>query len=276
MPISLDRPGTAGWHCGAMAARAPAAALATLLLLWPTATVQAQECGNWSQPVLCRAELRTSIDSAAWERFDPDDGIRLAPNQHLEIEIEGRDQYGRTFRADRLALAFDDWDCERYLQVEDRGQGRLELQVTVTMGRCRLDLWVPGNLNFAWRIELDISPAARSGYSFEEAEIVVRSLYLAILDREVDAASLGPAITEIQRGNLDAQILAMLRSGEFQQSIGGLAPEQILDRFYRGILQRPSDSGGLRTYFSLMQQRRYLEVLVRMLRSEEFERRLQR
>lgn len=248
------------------------------LLFTPLAAAEptAQDCGSWSQPVICQVELRSSTANEPWERFDPFDDQRLAPNQRLDIEVNARDQYGRTFRADRMALGFDDRDCYSYLRVDDRGEGRLEINATGSTGRCRLDLWLPGNLNFEWRIDFEITPEARTGYSREEADLVVRSLYPAILGREADAASLGAAIIEVQRGNLEAQVSAMLRSGEFQQSISGVVPGALLDRFYQGILGRPADARGVQTYFTDMQRRRYLDVIMKLLRSPEFEQRLRR
>ncbi len=249
---------------------------ALLLVLLAAPEAAAQGCGNWSQPVLCQVELRSSIDGDPWERFDPYDGQRLAPNQLLELEIDGRDQYGRTFRADRIVLGFEDRDCDGTLRVTDLGEGRLEIEASGTMGRCRLELWVPGNMNFEWRVELEVTPEARTTYSRAEADIVVRALYWAILNRAPDTASIDGAIFELQRGNLQAQAAAMLRSTEFQQSLGGVDPGQLLDRFYEGILERPADAPGVQTYFADMQRRRYLDVILRLLRSPEFEERLQR
>lgn len=257
-------------------ARRAAPVVALLLLTLRVPTLEAQDCGSWNQPVLCTIDLQMSVDRARSQRFDPNRRLEIAPRQQIEIELSGRDQFGRDFPSDRLSFGVDDRDCGQLLDVEDRGRGILRLGAGSSTGQCRLDLWVPGNLNFEWRVEIEVSAGARSGYSRGEAEFLARALYLAILGREIDAGSLGGATAELEQGHLEAQISSMLRSGEFRQSLSGVAPEQLLDRFYQGLLGREADAGGIRTYLNDLQRGAHEEVLLKIIQSGEFEQRLAR
>ncbi len=168
-----------------------------------------QDCGDWRYPVLCRVELRVNAGSYDWQDYDPDDTLRVPPSGDLEIEISGRDQDGRSFPQDRLQLGFIDRDCRGVLNVESRDEGTVRISARRSDGRCRLELYVPGNLNFAWRIDVEVRRGASSGYERREAEAIVRALYRGVLGREVDAGSFNSAVSEVQRGRLEQQLQAM-------------------------------------------------------------------
>lgn len=236
--------------------------------------VAAQDCGDWSRPVVCRAEVIAVDGDGETERLGTRDDLQVAPRGKFELEVEARDQRGSRFPLDRLVLAADDSRCDRLLTVRQLDEGRLEVTAAATEGRCELRLWLPNNTNFEWEIEVQISADARAGYERDEAEFLARALYAAILNREPDAGGFSGAVTEIQRGDLDAQIAAMTRSAEFQQLAGPISPAELLDQFYQGILGRPSDSDGVREYLGEMQRRQYASVLSKLIRSAEFERRL--
>ena len=235
-----------------------------------------QDCGNWSRSVLCDVEFAVALDGGRWQRLDPREGVTVAPGQRLEILLHGHDQYGRDFPEHRLLLVLEPRDCGQLFDIAQPERARVSLQAVAGGGNCAIDLWIPGNLNFEWRVPLAISPAARSGYSRAEAELIVRGLYLGLLGREPDEPSFAPAVVEVQRGNLDSQVQAMTGSAEFLQGLVGVAPYDLLDRLYRGLLGRPVDPGGVRTYLNELERRRYAEVVLRILRSPEFEERLAR
>jgi len=239
-------------------------------------SANAQDCGNWRDSVLCDVELQRTDADRRWDRFDPNRTMEIPPNTEIEIELRGRDQNGRTFPQYRIVLGYDDRDCGNVLEIEDRGEGRLTLRARGSDGRCRLELFAPGNLNFAWRVDVEVSPGARAGYSRAEAETIAAGLYRGILGRDGDAGGLEGAVNEIQRGNLENQIDAMLRSDEFRQSIASAGPGEILERLYQGLLGRPADSTGVRTFQGEIERRRYAEVVLALIRSPEFEDRLQR
>jgi len=245
------------------------------LSLWARPAA-AQDCGNWPYPVLCTADLVVTDGSFDRRALDRESSIRLAPRGGLDLELDGRDQRGRYFPGERLALDYDDRECGSMLRVEDLGEGRLRVEATATQGRCRLEVFAPNNLNFRWLLEIEISAAARVAYTRAESELLADALYLAILNREPDSGGLDLAVAGIQAGNLEALIDGMLGSAEFRGSGAGLSPAQLLEQFYQGILGREGDSGGVRLYLGEMRRGQYASVLLKLIRSPEFERRLQR
>lgn len=246
--------------------------LLALLHSWPAA---AQECGSWREPVLCQARLQIRAPGRAWQDLDPAQTLRVEPGMVFELELTGRDQFGRTFPAHRLALDSDTRDCDRYLDVENPGEGRLRV-ATDLEGRCQLEIWAPGNLNFAWRLDLEIARGMRTGYTEAEARFIAEGLFRAILGREGDSSGVNAAAAEIVRGNLEAQVSAMLRSEEFRGKEARLDTRQLLEQFYQGMLDRTPDGVGIRTFEEDMSRRRWTDVLLRIIRSEEFEARLER
>ena len=235
--------------------------------------VDAQDCGTWPRPVLCEAQLMAVPAGAKAERVDGQSRVRLAPRGQLDLVLEGKDQRGRRFPDEYLMLGYQGEGCGRLLQVESRGRG-LRLNAGAEAGRCRVEVWVPGNLNFAWQVDVEVDPGARTSYSRRDAEAVVRALYRAVLQREADGESQRAAVAEVQQGNLDALVASMLRSQEFGERRERLSAEALLDAFYAGIFNRPADTGGVREYLSLVRAGRHSEVLLRMIRSPEFERKL--
>jgi hypothetical protein len=235
----------------------------------------AQDCGSWSRPMLCTAELvATDADRRAVD-VSGRSGIVLAPRQQIFLELVGRDQAGRRFPAQWLALAYNDRNCGSMLEVENLGEGQLRISARVAGGRCRLEISVPNNLNFFWDIDIEVSAAARSSYSRSEAVFVVNALYQAILAREPDAGSFSSAVAEVQAGNLDTLVTSMFRSSEFREKSAGVNPATLLEQFYQGILGRESDSAGVRLYQAEMRRGQYSSVLLKLIRSPEFERRLE-
>ena len=249
-------------------------ALAILMILGGPERTLAQNCGSWPRPVLCQAELvATDVDgNADW--LDGQSRYRLAPRGRIDLELDGRDQRGRRFPADRIVLRYDEAGCGRVLDIEDRGRRGLRISARSAADRCRLVVWVPGNLNFEWDIEFEVDPAARTSYNRGEAGYIVDALYAAVLARGPDPPSLGSAVAEVQQGNLESLVNAMVRSREFSESRNGVSPSDLLDRFYMGLFDRPADTGGVRTYLNLVRSGRYAETLLGMIRSPEFERRL--
>ncbi len=232
-----------------------------------------QDCGDWRYPVLCRAELRINTASYEWQDYDPDDALKVPPRGNLEIEVSGRDQDGRSFPQERLELGFADRDCRSVLNVERRDEGRVRISARRSDGRCRLELYVPGNLNFAWRIDVEVRRDSVSGYERQEAEAIARALYLGILGREVDSGSFAGAVSEVQRGRLEQQVQAMLRSGEFAQSTASATSAQLLERLYQGLLERRPDSSATRDLLPQLERRNYSDVVLAIIRSAEFEER---
>jgi len=250
-------------------------AVGGLLLGWAGPAV-AQDCGDWYRPMVCSAQLIATDSNYDSVRLGERSDIRLAPREQITLEVDARDQRGSRFPLERLALQYDAYRCGSMLSVDDRGEGRLQISATAAQGRCTLELWLPNNLNFAWEIDFEINVAARASYERAEAEIVATALYAAVLKREPDPGGFSLAVAEIQSGNLEGQVTGMVRSNEFRQVTNGMTPAQILEQFYQGILQREGDSAGVRLYLGEMRRGEYASVLLKLIRSPEFERRLQR
>ena len=250
------------------------AVLSILMILGAPERALAQDCGSWSRPVLCEAELIATDDERNADRLDDRSRYRIAPRGQVDLELAGRDQRGRRFPEERIVLRYDEAGCRRLLDIEDRGRRGLRVTARADAGRCRLQVWVPGNLNFEWEIEFEVDPGARTSYSLSDSQYVVGTLYTAILGRGPDQQSQRSAVAEVQQGNLEDLINAMFRSREFAESRNDVSPEDLLDRFYLGIFDRRADTGGVREYLNLVRSGRYAETLLRMIRSPEFERRL--
>jgi hypothetical protein len=253
--------------------------VATIFLLAP-AEAEAQDCGDWRDPVLCEVDFQLMDESRRWNDFYPDRDLEIRTDSEIEIELRGRDQFRRSFPQDRIVLGFDDRDCSRYLRADDLGEGRIRIQTFRDDGRCRLELFAPGNLNFAWTVDVEVgrssggTSAISRRYTRSEAEMIARDLYLAILGRAGDSGGIAGAVGEIERGNLEAQVDAMLDSAEFRSSIASAGPRDILSRFYDGLFGRSVDRDGELTFLPVVERRQYRQVILDLIRSREYEDRL--
>jgi hypothetical protein len=248
--------------------------LSALFLLVPPQPAMAQECGAWSRPVLCEAELVATADAGGDQQAGGRSPYRLAPRGSVDLALAGFDQRGRRFPAERIVLGYSEAGCRRLLDIQNRGPRGLRITARTDAGQCRLQVWVPGNLNFEWDIEIEVDPRARTSYGRRDAEFIVGALYAAILDRAPDPQSQRSAVAEVQQGNLENLLDSMLGSQEFAASRHAVSAADLLDRFYRGVFNRDADSGGVGEYLGMVQSRRYGDTLLRMIRSTEFERRL--
>ncbi len=129
---------------------------------------------------------------------------------------------------------------------------------------------------------LSIRPLRKRGgdegpaYTRAQARYVTQSLYRALLDRNVDEDSIRAAVNEIEDGRLRAQIDSIVRSPEFRSHSAPLGAEALLDQIYQGLLGRPVDPGGTRTYLARVQRREYAAVVMTILESREYRSRLPR
>lgn len=162
------------------------AAAALNMLSLQAVTAMAQHCGDWYRAVVCTAELVATDSRGDTVRHDDGSRIELAPREQIDLRVEARDQRGMRFPADRLALRYDDYDCRSLLSIEDGEEGLLRVAATAAEGRCRLEIWMPNNLNFQWLIDVEISVGVR--------------LYLA----------------EMQRGQYASVLRKLIRSPEFE------------------------------------------------------------
>ena len=103
-----------------------------------------------------------------------------------------------------------------------------------------------------------------------DATSVGRRLYQAVLGRPADSGGLAGAASEIQRGRMSAVVNTMVASDEFRNVERSKSPAQLLDQFYRGLLQRGVDQAGTQAYLTRVERRDYAGVILDMANSNEF------
>lgn len=248
-------------------------ALLGLLLMFPS-SASAQECAAlMSRPYVCQVELRLSADGGRWARATPDSPIRIPAGTTLDVEVIGIDQYGREFPSDRAGFELEtSSSCRRLLRASENSEGLFSFTATTQRGRCQAWLWIPGNLNLEWSLELEVQGIAVAGYSKAQSEYIVRRLYLGVLGREIDAPSLPRAVSEIQRGRLSKFIESMVKSKEYKKNRRNLPSSELLEDFYLGLLGREPDSAGVRSYLKKIERGQHRSVIRDLVKSEEFER----
>ncbi len=240
-------------------------------------TAQEDPFAGWHEPVLTGVEVRVERPDGRWKRVRPGDRITVPMGGSRVLEVRGEDQWRREFPPERSAFALEpERGAEELVRVTDLGDGRFRIQAGDRKGDGRLVLWAANNLNLAWRFRVRVVGPEADGYSRGEAEVIARRLYRALLGREPDPQGFSAAVAEIQRGRLDSQVKGMLASSEFQVLRHRLSDTALLEQIYAGLLDREPDSDGVRDYLPRIRRRRTAEVVLRILRSDEFARLLLR
>lgn len=243
-----------------------------LFTLLPT-PIEAQTCGaSGPRPYVCDLRVFAAQEGRRFEPISLERGLRLVAGGRAELAFEARDQFGREFPEERLGLRVEtDRSCQGRLEVEERDNGRVVIAARAGRGACTLLLWVPGNLNLEWPLRIEVGALTETGYNRDQAQEIAVRLYHAILNREPDTSGLNSAMAEIQRGRLENVVVAMFESPEFLEKRASLSGHDLLESFYRGLLERSPDSAGLRTYLDDTNRRRYARVVLSLIESEEFE-----
>lgn len=232
---------------------------------------------GWTRPYVCELELYGGRPGSRLSRLE-DDGVLVLPaGEELEVEVVGRDQEGRVFPEDRFTFEAElDRRCGGLVTLSRALSGNLLLEAAETGGSCEAWVWVPGNLNLEIRFTLRVVSRTQGDYTRAESEWIARRLYEAILGREGEEAGVAGATAEIQRGRLREQVENMFRSREFQGRRRGLPASSLLEDFYRGLLGRPPDTSGVRSFLDDVERGRLAEVVLSILGSAEFENRVLR
>ncbi|MDA1092211.1 MAG: DUF4214 domain-containing protein [Acidobacteria bacterium] len=89
--------------------------------------------------------------------------------------------------------------------------------------------------------------------------------------REVDGESRATAVAEVQAGNLENQVRAITASREFNDLRSRSQPADLLEAFYGGLFDRTPDSAGANDYLREISRGRYLETIMSLMQSGEFE-----
>ena len=187
----------------------------------------------------------------------------------------------RTFTDGERDLGRSDWDRAASIRIEG---GAWELCLETDHRDCTV--FAPGDYElddtrFERRLR-SIRPLRRPGgdeertYTRSEARYISSRLYRALLGREVDEDSIRAVVDEVQAGRLRGQIDSIVRSPEFRSQSAPLGAEALLDQMYEGLLGRPVDPGGTRTYLPRVQRREYATVVLTIVDSREFQSHLPR
>ena len=234
-------------------------------------------------PIRADRPIVVGVDFTVKRTGQRDAGLNLdrilpvASGETLTVAAAPLDQYGRRFPLDRFRLDFEpSADCRGRLEMSEGSRSELRLRAGTSRGRCTIAVWVPGNLNLDYTLMFDVGGIGATNYSREQAVAIIERLYRAVLQRGADEASVRAAITEVQRGNLQQQVDAMIRSAEFQQLRQQQSPSDLLAAFYKGLFDREPDTPGVRQYLADLGRNRHAQVVLGLVQSEEFERRLPR
>ena len=226
---------------------------------------------NWREPVVVELELAGGKDGERLRALGRG-RIGLAPRESFTIEIEPFDQRGRRFPRDRFQIGVElDRGCDGRVSVRETRGGDLQFSAGRSRGRCRVLLYVPGNLNLEYELEFEVTGIGSTNYTRRQAEEIAERLYRAILQREIEQSARATSIAEVQRGRLENQISSMVDSREFTDLRARSQPAELLEAFYAGHLERTPDSAGASDYLREITRGRYRETIMNLLKSEEFE-----
>lgn len=247
------------------------AIVATVFLPKPTS---AQACGaDWADPVVCDVRVGVASPGDPVQEVAGSRPVQIPAGKSVRLEVGATDQFGYPFPQDRLLPQLEvDRPCGDLIELESEGEGRFSIEAGTRRGTCRMFLWIPGNLNLEWPLDVEVVSPVAAGYSRAQAELIATRLYRAILGRGPEPGGLASTSAEILRGRLEEAVSGMYRSSEFATRRSRQAPMEQLEDLYRELLGRDLDAAGIRAHLGDMEQRRYIEVALHIARSEEFER----
>jgi hypothetical protein len=107
-------------------------------------------------------------------------------------------------------------------------------------------------------------------YSREEADAVAKRLYKGVLGREADAEGLQGTVDMLTRGQTQRRVNDMVASAEFRSQVARKPANEVLNQLYRGFFDREPDPVGVNAYQGQLQNRRYTDVILHMMQSQEF------
>jgi hypothetical protein len=257
-----------------------AARLAACLVIVTTlcVTAQAQTANRLGdRPIVVTVDFALKRSGERERELNVSRPVPLATGERLAIAATPIDQNGRRFPLDRFRLdAAPAADCRGRVDVSDWSSGELRVQAGSSRGRCTLALWVPGNLNLEYTLTFEVGGLGVTNYSRQQAGDIVGRLYRAILQRSIDEPATRAAIAEVQGGRIQRQVESMIASAEFQQLRQQQSPADLLTAFYQGMFDREPDTRGLQQYLVEVERGRLAQVIMNLVQSEEFERRLPR
>lgn len=252
------------------------ATMLTLAGLGNAASLIAQQCPSvGSRSFVCEAELYAGPEGERLFALEGRWSVQLELSEAWDLELVARDQFGRRFPRERLALGIEPEDrCRGIIDVDVGDEANFRIRAGSRTGDCRVWLWVPGNLNLEWSLDVRVVTRSSDDYSRTEGEYVTTALYRALLGRDPDPSGFRTTSAEIQRGNLAAVIRGVAASSEYRRKASDLESIALLEQIYQGLLGRAADSAGVRRYLSWIESGGVVDIVWEIVKSEEFERRM--
>lgn len=239
-------------------------------------SLQAQGCGDtWDKPFICRVEAYVSLNGKAFQRLSSNQVLHLPLGSNLQIRFKGWDQWGHAYPEDKwIMLCEEKFQETPLVRFARHTNTTWTLQVSSHQGKTVVFCFIPGNQNVTFPLRLVVSPLKE--LTRKQATFLATCLYRAILGRDPDPSGLASATLEVLRGKIKPLVDSMFYSKEFKKKRKHLPASQLLEDFYQGILGRPVDGEGAKKYLHRLEKHHYSETIMRILASEEFQKRLLR
>jgi hypothetical protein len=103
-----------------------------------------------------------------------------------------------------------------------------------------------------------------------DAENVTRRIYDALRAREPEPQEFAESVAELQRGQLQQRLAAMVQQPEFASRAGAATPAQMLDQVFQGMLDRAPSAAEQKAYLPQIQARQYAPAMVKLITSDSF------
>lgn len=103
-----------------------------------------------------------------------------------------------------------------------------------------------------------------------EAQFIAERLHRTALGRDGARAAVAQTAQQLENGNLQRAINAIVNSQEFRNTTGRMRSADILEQFYQGLHGRSPDPTGISIFIPQLDRREYAAVLLEMLESPEF------
>ena len=226
---------------------------------------------DWREPVVVELKMAGGKDGETLRPLGRG-RIRLGPRESFAIEIDPFDQSGRRFPRDRFQIGIElHRECDGRVTVAGTSGADVRFSAGTNRGRCRVFLYVPGNLNLEYELEFDVTGIGSTNYTRRQAEEITERLYRAILQREIEPTARAAAVAEVQRGRLEGLVGSMVDSREFADLRRQSQAADLLEAFFAGLLSRTPDSAGADAYLDDIMRGRHRGVIVTLVQSPEFE-----
>jgi hypothetical protein len=113
-------------------------------------------------------------------------------------------------------------------------------------------------------------PAQQAVAVSAEAQFVAERLHRTALGREGTRAAVAQTAQQLENGNLQRAINAIVNSADFRNTTARMRSADILEQFYQGLHGRSPDPTGISIFVPQLDRRQYAAVLQEMLESPEF------